>query len=402
MRLSKRARLISPSVTLEITAKAKKMKQEGINVIGFGAGEPDFDTPDYIKKIAKDAIDAGVTKYTPASGTPELKESICKKLKRDNNLAYSPKEIVVSCGAKHSLYNIFEVLCEQGDEVVLPIPYWVSYPEQIKLAGAKPVFIETSQDDGFKVTPMKLHRAISPKTKIFVLNSPSNPTGKMYSKKELAKLAEILVKENIYCISDEIYEKIIYDGQEHCSIASVSPEMKKMTILINGLSKAYSMTGWRIGYAAATENIISAVSNLQSHSTSNPTSFCQKASIAALNEEEGIKEILEQWVSEFKNRRNYIVEKLNAVEGISCLKPDGAFYVFPNVSTILEKKFKGKVIKKSVYLAQILLEKAKIAVVPGSAFGKEGYLRLSYATSMENIVEGIERLERFVKGIDMG
>ena len=213
---------------------------------------------------------------------------------------------------------------------------------------------------------------------------------------------EMTTAENIYCISDEIYEKIIYDGQEHWSIASVSPEMKKMTILINGLSKAYSMTGWRIGYAAATENIISAVSNLQSHSTSNPTSFCQKASIAALNEEEGIKEILEQWVSEFKNRRNYIVEKLNAVEGISCLKPDGAFYVFPNVSTILEKKFKGKVIKKSVYLAQILLEKAKIAVVPGSAFGKEGYLRLSYATSMENIVEGIERLERFVKGIDMG
>lgn len=394
MSLSKRAGLISPSPTLGITAKAKKMKQEGIDIVGFGAGEPDFDTPDYIKESAKKSIDSGFTKYTPASGIPELKMAICKKLKKDNDLDYEPSEVIVSCGAKHSLYNVIQVLCDEGDEVILPVPYWVSYPEQIKLAGAKPIFVDTLEKDGFKITTEQLHQAITPKTKLFILNSPSNPTGTVYSKEELQILSNVLVEAGIYCISDEIYEKIIYDNAEHISIASLSLEIKKLTIVINGLSKSHSMTGWRIGYAAGPKEIIQAMSNLQDHSTSNPTSFCQKASIAAL---EGPEETQKMMVDEFIKRRNYIVDRLNSIEGISCLKPQGAFYVFPNISKLLGKSYKGKIIKDSVSLSQILLEEAKIAVIPGSAFGADNYLRLSYATSMKNITKGMERLEEFCK-----
>lgn len=393
MTLSKRAGLISPSITLAITAKAKKMKQEGIDVIGFGAGEPDFDTPDYIKESAKKSIDSGFTKYTPASGIPELKEVICKKLKKDNNLDYEPSEVIISCGAKHSLYNVIQVLCDEGDEVILPVPYWVSYPEQIKLAGAKPVFVDTLEKDGFKITTEQLRQAITSKTKLFILNSPNNPTGSVYSREELQLLSKMLVEDGIYCISDEIYEKIIYDNIEHVSIASLSLEIKKLTIVINGLSKSHSMTGWRIGYAAGPKEIISAMSNLQSHSTSNPTSFCQKASITAL---EGPDETQKMMVNEFIKRRNYIVERLNSIESVSCLKPEGAFYVFPNISKLLEKNYKGKIIKDSVSLSQILLEEAKIAVVPGSAFGADNYLRLSYATSMANITKGMDRLQRWI------
>lgn len=394
MTLSKRASGISPSLTLAITARAKQMKQEGIDVTGFGAGEPDFDTADYIKESAKESIDSGFTKYTPASGIPELKKAICRKLKRDNGLDYEPSEIILSCGAKHSLYNAIQVLCDEGDEVVLPAPYWVSYPEQIKLAGATPVFVETLEKDGFKITPAQLSRAITPRTKLFLLNSPNNPTGTVYSKEELQRLSDILVEAGIYCISDEIYEKIIYDGVEHVSIASFGPGIKRLTIVVNGLSKAYSMTGWRIGYAAGPKEIIQAMSNLQSHSTSNPTSFCQKASITAL---EGPDETQLVMVDEFNRRRDYIVERLNLIEGISCLKPQGAFYVFPNISKLLGKTYKGRLIEDSISLAELLLDEAKIAVVPGSAFGADNHLRLSYAVSMENIAKGLDRLEEFAE-----
>lgn len=404
MTLAKRISAISPSPTLAITAKAKEMKAKGIDVIGFGAGEPDFDTPEHIKEEAKKALDEGFTKYTPASGIPELKAAICKKLKKDNDLDYEPGQIIVSCGAKHSLYNAMQVLCESGDEVLLPSPYWVSYPEQIRLSGAEPVIIETEEEDGFRLKVERLREKITPKTKLLIFNSPSNPTGAVYHREELEAIAEIAVEKNIYVISDEIYEKIIYNNLKHISIASLNPEIKRLTLVINGLSKSYSMTGWRIGYAAGPKEIIQAMSNLQSHSTSNPTSFCQKASIVAL---EGSQEPLRGMVSEFAQRREYIVERLNSITGISCLKPEGAFYVFPNISKLLGKSYKpspcaqrlgkSQIIKDSINLSQILLEDAKIAVVPGLAFGKDHYLRLSYATSMENITKGMDRLEKFVK-----
>ncbi|MFH1957845.1 MAG: pyridoxal phosphate-dependent aminotransferase [bacterium] len=399
MYLSKRAGLISPSVTLAITAKAKKMKQDGIDVIGFGAGEPDFDTPDYIKESAKNSIDSGFTKYTPASGIPELKEAIRRKLKKDNGLDYETSEVIVSCGAKHSLYNAIQVICDAGDEVILPAPYWVSYPEQIKVAGAKPVFVETCEEAGFKITPDQLRKAVTPKTKLFIINSPNNPTGSVYSKEELRLISNIIVGAGIYCISDEIYENIIYDGNKHISIASLAPGIKRLSLVINGVSKAYSMTGWRIGYTAGPKEIIQAMSNLQSHSTSNPTSFCQKASITAL---EGPKETQNVMVAEFNKRRNYIVERLNSIAGISCRKPEGAFYVFPNISRLFGKSYTGQKIKDSVSLSQILLGNAKIAVVPGAAFGADNYLRLSYATSMENIIKGMDRLEEFAKNLREG
>jgi len=404
MTLAKRISAISPSPTLAITAKAKEMKARGIDVIGFGAGEPDFDTPEHIKEEAKKALDEGFTKYTPASGIPELKVAICQKLKRDNGLDYEPDQIIVSCGAKHSLYNAIQVLCEPGDEILLPSPYWVSYPEQIRLSGAEPVIIETEEEEGFKIKIERLRKKITSRTKLLILNSPSNPTGAVYHREELEVIAEIAVERNIYIISDEIYEKIIYDNLEHISIASLNSEIKRLTIVINGVSKSYSMTGWRIGYAAGPKEIVDAMSRLQSHSTSNPTSFAQKASIVAL---EGSQEPLRRMVSEFAKRREYIVERLNSIIGISCLKPEGAFYVFPNISKLLGRSYKpspcvqrlgkGRIIKDSVTLAQILLEEVKIAVVPGSAFGEDNHLRLSYATSMKNITKGVDRLEEFMK-----
>ena len=393
MSISKKVSLISPSVTLAITAKAKQMKADGIDVVGFGAGEPDFDTPEHIKEAAKKAMDEGFTKYTPASGTKELKEAICRKFKNDNNLDYSPDEVIVSCGAKHSIFNAILAICNEGDEVILPSPYWVSYPEMIKVAGAKQVIIKTTQENNFKITPQQLQEAITPKTKVLILNSPSNPTGMVYSKEELVAISEILVEKDVFCISDEIYEKIIYDGQEHISIASLGQDIKKLTIVVNGVSKSYSMTGWRIGYAVGPKEIIKAMSNLQSHSTSNPTSISQKAALAAL---EGSQEPLHNMVVEFIKRRDYIVEGLNSIEGVSCLKPQGAFYVFPDVSKIIGKTLKEQIIKNSVLLTEILLEKANVAAVPGSAFGADDNLRLSYATSMENIVKGLDRLEALI------
>jgi len=394
--LSKRVSLISPSPTLAITAMAKRMKAEGIDVIGFGAGEPDFGTPAHIKNAAKKALDEGFTKYTPASGMLELKEAICRKLEDDNGLYYEPDEILVSCGAKHSIFNAVFALCDEGDEVILPSPYWVSYPEMIKVAGAKSVIIKTTQENNFKITPRQMREAVSSNTKLFILNSPSNPTGMVYTKDELKAISEILVEAGIYCISDEIYEKIIYDGQEHISIASLGPKMKELTIVVNGVSKTYSMTGWRIGYAAGPKKLIQAMSNLQSHSTSNPTSISQMAAISAL---QGPQDEVGKMVSEFKNRRDYIVERLNKISGISYLKPQGAFYVFPDISRIIGKSFNGQVIKNSVSLAQLLLSEARVAVVPGAAFGADEYLRLSYATSKENIREGLDRIEEFVRKV---
>jgi len=391
--LSKRVSLISPSPTLAITAMAKRMKAEGIDVIGFGAGEPDFGTPVHIKNAAKKALDEGFTKYTPASGMLELKGAICRKLEDDNGLYYEPDEILVSCGAKHSIFNAVLALCDEGDEVILPSPYWVSYPEMIKVAGAKSVMIKTTQENNFKITPRQMREAVSSNTKLFILNSPSNPTGMVYTKDELKAISEILVEAGIYCISDEIYEKIIYDGQEHISIRSLSPEMKELTIVVNGVSKTYSMTGWRIGYAAGPRKLIQAMSNLQSHSTSNPTSISQMAAISAL---QGPQDEVGKMVSEFKKRRDYIVERLDRISGISYLKPQGAFYVFPDISRIIGKSFNGQVIKNSVSLAQLLLSEARVAVVPGAAFGADEYLRLSYATSKENIREGLDRIEEFV------
>lgn len=392
MTISKRVSQISPSVTLAITAKAKQMKAEGIDIIGFGAGEPDFDTPIHIKNAAKGAIDAGFTKYTPASGTAELKDAVCKKFKNDNDLDYVPQEILVSCGAKHAIYNAVVALCSEGEEVIIPSPYWVSYPEMVKASGATPIILEATQRNDFKITPDQLRAAITDKTKLLILNSPSNPTGMLYTKDELQAISQILVEKGVFCISDEIYEEIIYDEQEHVSIASLGDDIKDLTVVINGVSKAYSMTGWRIGYAAGRKDIIKAMSNLQSHSTSNPTSISQKAALAAL---EGPQEPVKVMVAEFKKRRDYVLERLNSINGISCLKTQGAFYVFPDVSGLFGKSFNGKEIKDSMSLTELLLNEAKIAVVPGVAFGSDNNLRLSYASSMGNIKDGLDRLEKF-------
>ena len=396
MIISPRIAQISPSLTLAITAKAKQMKADGIDIIGFGAGEPDFDTPEHIKEAAKKALDEGFTKYTPASGTAELKEAICNKFKNDNNLDYSPAEIIVSCGAKHSIYNVIMTLCSEGDEVVLPSPYWVSYPEVIKATGAKPVILQTTQENNFKLSQAQLEEVITPKTKLLILNSPSNPTGMLYTKEELEVLSKILVKKGVFCISDEIYEEIIYDGEKHISIASLGEAIKDLTIVINGVSKAYSMTGWRIGYAAGRKDIIKAMSNLQSHSTSNPTSIAQKAALAALT---GSQEPIQIMLAEFKKRRDYMIERLNSIKRISCLKTQGAFYVFPDISELFGKSFNGKIITDSMSFTELLLNEAKIAVVPGVAFGSDKNLRLSYAISMDNIKKGLDRMDEFLQKV---
>ncbi|MDD5655062.1 MAG: pyridoxal phosphate-dependent aminotransferase [Candidatus Omnitrophica bacterium] len=394
MKLAKRVTSINPSPTLAITAKANRMRAEGINIIGFGAGEPDFDTPVNIKEAARQAIDKGFTKYTPTTGTKEIKEAVCKKLKNDNGLDYSPSDIIVSCGAKHSIFNILMALCDDNDEVLIPSPYWVSYPEMVKMAGGKPVILKTTAENNFKVSPEQLKSALNPRTKIFILNSPSNPTGMIYTKEELLAIAKILLENKIWCISDEIYEKIVYDDCRHYSIASLEPGMKPLTITVNGVSKAYSMTGWRIGYMAGPQQLIQAMSNLQDHSTSNPASISQKAALEAL---EGPQEDLKKMLKSFTERRDYIVEKLNSIPLVSCLKPQGAFYVFPNISEVLKKEFNGKKIGDSLAFTDILLTEAKVAVVPGAVFGDDNFIRLSYATSMENIVEGLNRIEQFIK-----
>ncbi len=392
--LSDRAKSLRPSPTLAINAKAKAMQAQGIQVISFGAGEPDFDTPQNIKDAAKRAIDGGFTKYTPVGGTDELKDAIINKFKGDSHLTYKRSEILVSCGGKHSFYNLAQAVFGQGDEVIIPAPYWVSYPPMVALAGGTPVIVETAEKNEFKITPEDLNRALTPKTKALVVNSPSNPTGSAYSKKELEKIAEIVISKNFFVISDEIYEKIVYDGFQFTSIASLSDEIKKKTIIVHGVAKTYAMTGWRIGYTAGSEEIISAMNNIQSQSTSNPTSISQKASVEALA---GPQDEVGKMVSAFAERRNYIVDRLNKMPGVSCYKPAGAFYVFPNFSSHYGKSYQGKKIENSTRLADFFLDVARVAVVPGVEFGADPFERLSYATSMEDIREGLNRIEEALK-----
>ncbi|MFO1464609.1 MAG: pyridoxal phosphate-dependent aminotransferase [bacterium] len=391
VKLAQRIQKVKPSPTLAIDTKAKAMKAEGIDVVGFGAGEPDFDTPEHIKQAAIEALKAGKTKYTPVGGVNELKDAIIAKLKRDNQLSYTRDEVLVSCGGKHSLYNIAQVLLEAGDEVIIPAPYWVSYPDQVLLNDAKPVIVETKEANGFKITPQELERAITPQTKAFVLNSPSNPTGGAYTRKELEAVAEVLVKKGVVCISDEIYEKIVYDGFEFVSIASLNEQIKALTITVNGASKVYSMTGWRMGYAAGPKEIIAAMTKLQGQVTTNINSMTQWACVAALNQSQ---DFLKDWVKEFQRRRDYIVKRFNSMPGIQCYNPQGAFYVFPNISAYLGKSAGGKKIETDSAFCEYLLEKHLVACVAGSGFGAPGYMRLSYATSMENIQKGLDRIER--------
>ncbi|WP_346887194.1 pyridoxal phosphate-dependent aminotransferase [Clostridium sp. UBA1056] len=396
MMLSKKAMEISPSLTLAITAKAKKMKAEGIDVIGFGAGEPDFNTPKNIQQAAIKAIEAGQTRYTAASGIIELKEAIVNKLKRDNSLTYKTSQIIISTGAKQCLANVFQAILNPGDEVLIGAPYWVSYPELVQLADGVATFVETQESNSFKLTVEALEKAVNDKTKAMILNSPNNPTGTAYTKEELEKIATFAQKHDIIIISDEIYEKLLYGESGHISIASLSEDAYNRTIVINGVSKAYAMTGWRIGYAAASEKITSLMSNIQSHTTSNPCSISQYASVEALN---GDQSEVERMKQEFKKRRDFMVDRINSINNLSCVKPEGAFYVMVNISKVLNKEVDGKLIKDSLTFSDLLLEKEKVAVIPGIAFGVDDFIRLSYATSMENIEKGLNRIEDFVNGI---
>ena len=380
---------VSASPTLAVDALAKKMKASGIDVVGFGAGEPDFDTPEHIKKAAEKALEEGFTKYTPSSGTEELRQAICDKLKRDNSLEYAPADVVVSCGAKHSLWNIFQAIVDAGDEVIVPAPYWVSYAEQIKLCGGKPVFAETMESAGFSIEPEAIARKVSKKTKAVLVNSPTNPTGAVYGEKELRAVAGIAVENDLFIISDEIYEKMVY-GPKHISIASLGSEAKERTIVVNGFSKAYSMTGWRIGYAAGPKKVMNAMADIQSHCTSNPTSFAQKGALAALI---GPQDCVARMVGEFAKRKRLIVDGLRKIRGFECSEPGGAFYAFPNVSALFGRKTPaGSVLGGSNDFAKYLLEEAHVAVVAGSAFGSDAHVRLSYATSEENITKGLGRI----------
>jgi len=391
--LSRRASEVEESVTLAMTAKANAMRDQGIDVISFSAGEPDFDTPEHIKKAAADAMARGQTKYTPASGLLPLRKAVAAKFQRDNGLAYDPSQIVVSCGAKHSLYNVMQAVLEEGDEAIIPAPYWVSYPAMVRCAGATPVIVATEEKDGLKMRPDQLRKAITERTKCLILCSPSNPTGMVYTAAELKAVADVCVEKDLLVISDEIYEKLVF-GVPFASIATARPEMKERTVVVNGASKAYAMTGWRIGYAAGPKEIMTAAGRMQSQSTSNATSIAQYATIAAL---EGDQACVETMRVEYAKRRDYIVGRLRKIPGVACGEPQGAFYVFPRVSALYGKKFQGKAITGSVAMSETLLEKAHIATVPGSGFGADEYIRLSYATSMEKISAGLDRIEKFVR-----
>ena len=392
--ISKKISSIKPSLTLEITAKAKKMKAAGVSIVGFGAGEPDFNTPDYIIDAAKKALDIGFTKYTPASGMPELKDAICKKLLRDNGLNYLPEQIVISSGAKSSLYHAICALVEDGDEVIIPSPYWLTYPELVGLAGGKSVFVKTKPENGYKITASELESAITDKTKCFILNSPNNPTGAVYDKDEIEQLAKVVEKYGIYVISDEIYEKLVYDGQKHYSIAAYSEFLKEHTVVVNGMSKSYSMTGWRIGYIAAPTLISKAVSSMQSHTTSNACSIAQYASVEALNSAES-ESFIKTMQETFDNRRKLMVSLLKEISGVKVIEPKGAFYVFIDISETFGKSFEGQKITGSLSFADAALKKG-VAVIPGAAFGDDDCIRLSYAISNDDIVEGIKRLKSFI------
>jgi aspartate aminotransferase len=385
--IARRAASLSPSLTLVIDSKAKEMKAKGEDVVGFGAGEPDFDTPQHIKDAAAAALAAGFTKYTPSSGIPELRQAIADKFLRENGLTYKPSQIIVSNGGKHSCYNVILATCQEGDEVIIPAPYWLSYPEMVKLAGALPVILETTDQTEFKVTPAQLRAAITSKTRLFILNSPSNPTGSVYTPDEIKALGDICVEKGVLIMSDEIYEHLTYDGAQVKSVASFSQAHYDHTIIVHGFAKAWSMTGWRLGFLAAPEPIAKAIDAIQSHSTSNPCSFAQKGGVAALT---GSQAHLPGWLAEYAKRRTRAWEMLNAMPGVSCVNSKGAFYLFPNIS---------KTGLKSADFCARLLEQEKVAAVPGIAFGADDYLRISYATSLANIEKGLARMDRFVRSL---
>ena len=383
--ISSRAASLAPSLTLAISAKAKELRAAGEDVIGFGAGEPDFDTPQHIKDAAAQALADGFTKYTPSSGIPELRQAVADKFQKDYGVAYEPSQVIVNCGGKHSCFNVIYATCEAGDEVIIPAPYWLSYPEMAKLAGAKPVILETTDATEFKVSPEQLRESITPNTKLFILNSPSNPTGSVYTADEIKALGDVCVEKGVLIMSDDIYEKLVYDGAEFTSVTGFSEEHLAHTIIVHGLAKAYSMTGWRIGFLAAPKPIAQAINALQSHSTSNATSFAQKGAVAALT---GPQTHLDEWLTEFNKRRSYAADRLNNMAGVSCVNSRGAFYLFPNIE--------GTGLKSAEFCER-LLEQAKVAAVPGIAFGADNNFRISYATSMENIQNGMDRLDAFCK-----
>ncbi|MCX6871313.1 MAG: pyridoxal phosphate-dependent aminotransferase [Verrucomicrobia bacterium] len=385
--IARRAASLSPSLTLVIDSKAKEMKAKGEDVVGFGAGEPDFDTPQHIKDAAAAALAAGFTKYTPSSGIPELRQAIADKFQRENGLTYKPSQIIVSNGGKHSCYNVILATCQEGDEVIIPAPYWLSYPEMVKLAGALPVILETTDQTEFKVTPAQLRAAISSKTRLFILNSPSNPTGSVYTPDEIKALGDICVEKGVLIMSDEIYEHLTYDGAQVKSVASFSQAHYDHTIIVHGFAKAWSMTGWRLGFLAAPEPIAKAIDAIQSHSTSNPCAFAQKGGVAALT---GSQAHLPDWLAEYAKRRTRAWEMLNAMPGVSCVNSKGAFYLFPNIS---------KTGLKSADFCARLLEQEKVAAVPGIAFGADDYIRISYATSLANIEKGLGRMDQFVRSL---
>lgn len=397
MELSRKAQAIEPSLTLAITAKAKEMKEKGIDVISFSAGEPDFNTPKNIINAAIKAMEDGNTKYTSVNGILQLREAICKKFKDDNGLEYNPSQIVVSTGAKQSLANTFLAILNPGDEVIVSTPYWVSYPELIKLADGKPVFIEGDEKSNYKFTKENLEKAVTAKTKAIVLNTPNNPTGTIYNKEELEVIADFAKKYNIIIISDEMYEKLIYDNENHISIASLSKDAYERTIVINGLSKSYAMTGWRIGYCAASEKIAKLMISIQSHVTSNVCSITQYAALEALN---GPQDEITKMINEFEKRRNYMINRIESIDNLSIVKPKGAFYIMINIENCLGKEINGKILNDSMEFCASLLENEKLAVIPGKAFGLNNYIRVSYATSMEAIKEGLNRIESFIKKLN--
>jgi aspartate aminotransferase len=393
--IADRMKKVQASITLAIDAKAKQMIADGIDLVGFGAGEPDFNTPENIKQAGIKAIQENKTRYTPSSGMPDLRKLIAEKLKKDNGLDYKPAQIIVSCGAKHSLYNIFMAGVNPGDEVIVFSPYWVSYVEMINMAQGVPVFVELDEARKFEIDFKILESKITNKTKMMIVNSPSNPTGGVFSRETLEKLAGIALKNNIMVISDEIYEKNLYNGKKHISIASLSPEMKARTVVVNGLSKSHAMTGWRIGYIASDDaELVKAMDNLQSHSTSNPMTVSQWAAMEACRTDE---KIVQAMVAEFDKRRQHIVKRVNAIPGLSCVEPDGAFYVFPNFKKLIGKAINGKKIEGSLTLADMFLTDAKVAIVPGIAFGSDVHFRMSYATSMEKIDKGLDRIQEYLK-----
>lgn len=396
MKISKIALEITPSSTLAITAKANALKAEGIDIVGFGAGEPDFDTPDYIKEAAIKAINEGFTKYTPVSGILPLRKAICEKLKKDNNLSYEPAQIVVNNGAKHSLTNTFMAILDPGEEVLIPAPYWLSYPQMVKMAHGVPVIVETKQENSYKITPEELKNAITSKTRAIIINSPSNPTGVVYTKEELKALGEVAIEHDLYIVSDEIYEHLVYDGAKHYSIASFGKDFYDHTIIINGVSKSHSMTGWRIGYVAAPLAVAKAIDNIQSHATSNPNSIAQKATLAALT---GDNTFVESMCNEFGERRDYMYNRLIQIPGFNVIKPEGAFYCFINLTGVFGKIYNGKEIQSAQDLADALLDAVNVVVIPCADFGAPDCMRLAYAVSMENIKKGLDRIESFIKSL---